>query len=360
MGEAAGRLKSVVETWAPRMQAAGIAFNDALALAEEAGEWPRWCAVWSAAAARHAAQAAQAEAQGRLLTAGEALARAALCYHFAQFMFFDDPAQKEAAARAKVETFARAAPLLSPPARALTIPYESGVLRGYLRLPGASPAPLAVLIPGSDSTKEEFPSLEEHFLKRGLATFSFDGPGQGEGRVHGPLQPDWGPVLTAVLGALRGQAGLTGRVGVMGMAFGGHLALQGAAAAPELGALVCMNGFFDMGGFWPGIPEVYKANMRHALGAETAEETRLRALRFSLAGARPPACPTLVIHGAKDRIFPLEEAHRIQAFIGARCELAEYPQGNHVCNNVAYLYRPLVADWMAERLGGRVAPPAGR
>jgi hypothetical protein len=24
--------------------------------------------------------------------------------------------------------------------------------------------------------------------------------------------------------------------------------------------------------------------------------------------------------------------------------------GNHVCNNLPYLYRPLVADWLAERL----------
>jgi hypothetical protein len=28
-----------------------------------------------------------------------------------------------------------------------------------------------------------------------------------------------------------------------------------------------------------------------------------------------------------------------------------YPDGNHVCNNIAYKYRPLMADWLAERLG---------
>jgi hypothetical protein len=28
-----------------------------------------------------------------------------------------------------------------------------------------------------------------------------------------------------------------------------------------------------------------------------------------------------------------------------------YPDGNHVCNNLPYRYRPLVGDWMAERLG---------
>jgi hypothetical protein len=28
-----------------------------------------------------------------------------------------------------------------------------------------------------------------------------------------------------------------------------------------------------------------------------------------------------------------------------------YPEGNHVCNNIPYKYRPLAGDWMGERLG---------
>jgi 2,6-dihydroxypseudooxynicotine hydrolase len=27
-----------------------------------------------------------------------------------------------------------------------------------------------------------------------------------------------------------------------------------------------------------------------------------------------------------------------------------YPDGNHVCNNIAYKYRPLMADWLKEHL----------
>jgi len=27
-----------------------------------------------------------------------------------------------------------------------------------------------------------------------------------------------------------------------------------------------------------------------------------------------------------------------------------YPEGNHVCNNIPYKYRPLVADWIREHL----------
>jgi hypothetical protein len=29
-----------------------------------------------------------------------------------------------------------------------------------------------------------------------------------------------------------------------------------------------------------------------------------------------------------------------------------YPEGNHVCFNISYKFRPLTADWMAEALRG--------
>jgi hypothetical protein len=28
-----------------------------------------------------------------------------------------------------------------------------------------------------------------------------------------------------------------------------------------------------------------------------------------------------------------------------------YPDGTHVCNNISYKYRPLMADWLKEKLG---------
>ncbi len=338
----------------PRIQTAGINLMDALRLTGEAGEWPHWCETWSREAERHIVLAQEAQARGRLITAGEAYTRAALFFHFAQFMFFDDLAQKHRAAQRKVETYRRAAPLLLPPARPIAIPFANSALHGYLRRPPIDSAPLVIIIPGSDSTKEEFASLEDHFLRRNLATFSFDGPGQGEGREHGFLTPDWTPVLKAVVAALAGEAGLNGRLGAMGMAFGGHLALQGAHALPSLAALVCMNGFYDLGSFWHELPEVYRANMRYSLGGENLDDTGRRARGFTLSGAPAPRCPVLIIHGARDKIFSLEDARRIASHAGSPVEMVEYPEGNHVCNNIAYKYRPLIADWLAERLGGRL------
>jgi len=344
------RLSQVVAHWLPRIQTAGIAAIDASRLIAAADEWPNWCAIWSAEAERHLAMAEAALGHGRGVTAGEAYVRAALFFHFAQFMFFDDLDAKDHAARRKVEAYGKAAPLLVPPARPIAVRFKDGVLHAYLRLPARTPAPAVIIVPGSDSTKEEFAGLEDQFLRRGLATLSVDGPGQGEGRSFGTLTPDWAPVLGAIGDALAAEPGLNGRIGVMGMAFGGHLVLQGAHALKHLAGAVCMNGFYDLGAFWDELPEVYRANMRYTLGGATPEATRERAQLFTLAAAPPPACPVLALHGGLDKIFPLKDAERLKSF-AKESEMVVFPEGNHVCNNIAYVYRPLIADWLAERSG---------
>jgi 2,6-dihydroxypseudooxynicotine hydrolase len=59
--------------------------------------------------------------------------------------------------------------------------------------------------------------------------------------------------------------------------------------------------------------------------------------------------PALVITGKLDRLIPWESSKRI-ADQAPNSTLVVYEEGNHVCNNVAYRYRPLVADWLAEQL----------
>jgi dienelactone hydrolase len=344
-----GRLQQVVGHWLPRIQVAGISGVDAQRMIAAAGEWSNWCAAWSQEGERHLAMAEAALAAKRAITAGEAYVRAALFFHFAQFMFFDDLAAKDRAAAKKVEAYRKAAPHLVPPAEPIAILFGGGKLRGYLRRPAETPAPCVIIVPGSDSTKEEFAALEEHFLRRGLATLSVDGPGQGEGRSLGPLAPDWAPVLAAIERALEGKRGLDGRLGVMGMAFGGHLVLQGAHAMRRLGAAVCMNGFYDLGAFWDALPEVYRANMRYALGGADVADTAARARRFTLANSPPPKCPVLAIHGGLDKIFPPQDAERLKHLAPAT-DFVVFAEGNHVCNNIAYVYRPLIADWLAEKL----------
>jgi pimeloyl-ACP methyl ester carboxylesterase len=61
-------------------------------------------------------------------------------------------------------------------------------------------------------------------------------------------------------------------------------------------------------------------------------------------------CPLLVMVGGEDKLVPSSEGERL-AKTASGPKLVVYPKGDHVCFNISYKYRPLTADWMAERLG---------
>ncbi len=351
MSDQQDRLSSVLSHWAPRILVSGITYSDASRVVDSCQSWADWCRAWCAEGQRQEVFGEGALDAERSTTAGEYFSRAALFYHFAQFMFFDDLDQKHEAGANKVRAYQRAAPLLIPEAQRVTLPYRDFSISGYVRQPGGNQAAAVIIVPGSDSTKEEFGTLEEYFLRRGLVTFSIDGPGQGEGRSLGRLSPDqWDEVLATARDYLL-KTGIPKRaIGVYGMAFGGHLVLQGAAHVDGIGAVVCMNGFYDLGSFWDQLPEVYRANMGYTLGGADLAGTSQLAGRFSLADRPLPDCPVLVVHGGLDRIFPVSEATRVAEAVGSKADLVVYPEGNHVCNNIPYQYRSLAADWLCEKL----------
>ena len=80
-----------------------------------------------------------------------------------------------------VDIYTKALPYLNPPGERVSIPYNGGTLYGNLRAPnGIKTPPVVILIMGLDSAKEEMFYNEQLFLDRGMATLTFDGPGQGE------------------------------------------------------------------------------------------------------------------------------------------------------------------------------------
>jgi 2,6-dihydroxypseudooxynicotine hydrolase len=60
--------------------------------------------------------------------------------------------------------------------------------------------------------------------------------------------------------------------------------------------------------------------------------------------------PLLIIHGEKDRLCPVSHARQMVEDAGSQAELVLYPEGGHVCNNIPFLWRPLAADWLSEKL----------
>ena len=107
-----------------------------------------------------------------------------------------------------------ALPYLDPPGRRIEIPFDGSRLVGILRRPaGEGPHPVMIMIPGLDSAKEELRSTEELFLERGIATFSVDGPGQGEAEYDLAIRGDWEVPGGAVIDQLQHRARHRSRTG---------------------------------------------------------------------------------------------------------------------------------------------------
>ncbi len=346
------RVRSAVEHWAPRFVAQGVDYNDFVRTTASLQRWDQWLDAWVATARVHEDLARQAEQGGRSRTAGEAFVRAALCYHFARFLWFVDMDRHHDAARRAAACLYAAHRHLDPAAERVEIPFEGTVLAANLRRPaGADRPPLVLLIPGLDSAKEEFFHWEEVFLTRGMATLSLDGPGQGESAWRTRIRPDYEAAVAAALDALAGRDDLDlDRVGAAGVSLGGYYAPRAAAFERRLRAVAAIGGPYDFGACWPRLPELTREAFMRYSGASGEEDARRRAGRLTLEGVLARlAQPLLVVFGRQDRLIPHTHAERMAAE-APRATLVMYPEGNHVCNNIPYKYRPLVGDWIAEQL----------
>src|SRR5215469_3397965 len=175
------QVKSAIANWGPRFTAQGVDPSDFARVTRGIERWADWLGAWRQNGDLHAGLAREAADRGALLTAGEAWIRAAVSYHFGKFVWMLDMDAHDAAARQAVAAYRAGLDLLDPSAERIEIPFGGAAMVGNLRKPpGADRPPLVLLIAGLDSTKEEFFHVENTFLARGLATFSLDGPGQGE------------------------------------------------------------------------------------------------------------------------------------------------------------------------------------
>jgi 2,6-dihydroxypseudooxynicotine hydrolase len=347
-------VQAAINNWAPRFVAQGVDYNDFFRTTARVEKWDDWCREWCATGDVHADRAAQAERAGNTLSAGEAYIAAALCYHFGKFLFQDHHDEYMAAGRKSIDAFAKGLRLLDPTAERIEIPFDGATMVGTLRRPaGASRPPLIVLLAGLDSVKEEFFYWENVFLKRGLATCSLDGPGQGECGYHSHIRPDYEAAVSATLNALARHSDIDfDRIGLAGVSLGGYYAPRAAAFEPRVKAAVGNCGPWNFAECWPHLPALTRAAFQHHSGAQDEAEAIANAGQLSLDGAAQKIeQPLLIIHGKLDRLIPWQQAHKIVDAVGRNAQLAMFENGNHVCNNIPYVYRPLTADWLREKLG---------
>ena len=343
----------IFDYWIPRLVADGIDANDVQTVRPHISGWDDWPGAWADLAEGYLRLADTRIADQSEITAGEAFVRASLCFHVGQVVAGNAPDVKRDLQRKKEAAFMRAAPLLRPPAKRLVIDYDGIPLPGYLRLPVGTKSPVAcvILVPGLDSTKEDFITLSEMFVRRGLASFAYDGPGQGEVRQHALLANGYEKSILSVFAAIAARPEIDeARIGMLGRSLGGFYILRAAAAEPAIKALAVFGGTYDLSD-WKNMPKTILDGFLWTTDSQTYDAAREKMGPGTVEDCIDNvACPTIVVHGKLDSIFHFSQAERIAKSLGNNAELHIAETGVHCCHNYGFQYRTLMADWLSKIL----------
>ena len=176
---------------------------------------------------------------------------------------------------------------------------------------GAGRRPAVVLLHGSDGPGPRYRTAAHLLASAGYHVFLVHYLDRtGESRAHVPTigrhLPAWTAAARDGLSVVAGQPGVDpDRIGVLGISLGGGLALLTAQAEPRVRAVVTYFGFLPVS--------------------------------LDPAGRLPP---TLVLHGARDRVVPVAAATQLQALLQARRiphEIQIYPDQGHGFTGAAAL-----------------------
>jgi dienelactone hydrolase len=327
-----------------------------------------WKEEWAAMGERVARVADTADADGRLITAGNNYMRAGNYYYSAE-RFIPPGPEKMDMYRKALRCYHAALDRLHPNVERVDVRYQDGPLAAYfMKAPGATGrAPTVVLFDGMDNCKEMsviFAGIE--FAKRGIHTLAIDGPGQGESlrlrNIHS--RPDYEVAGTAAYDYVAARSDVDARrVAVMGYSFGGYHAPRIAGFEKRYAAAVAFGAMhWDLHAWQAEIKARLAADpktsfssvfqFRWVVGAPDNDTALEWAKRFTLEGvAQNIECPFLVVHGADDRIVPVDAAHTLYEKVGSqRKEIriftaaeggAEHCQVDHRQAGVDY-----IADWL--------------
>ncbi|WP_295381939.1 prolyl oligopeptidase family serine peptidase [uncultured Pseudacidovorax sp.] len=337
---------------------------------------------WEAMADRLCELAAEDEARGRLISAGDKLGRAATYLITAERLQAHGAEGRAALYRRFLDTFARGIALAGENCERVEIPYEGGVLAGlYVRAQGVpGRAPVLLQLNGLDSTKEMKyrVGLPQWLAQRGVSSLVLDQPGTGEAlRLHGmTARFDAEHWASRVVDWLEAREDIDPqRIGCEGVSLGGYYCPRAVAFEPRFACGVVWGANHDWRdvqkrrlekeGSFP-VPH-YWEHVRWVWGAKDMDDFMRIAEQVHLDGVvEKIRVPFLVTHGQKDSQIPLKWAERTYAQLvnSPKRELkvftdreggAQHSSFDNSANAGAY-----IADWVAETLGGRTAAAAAR
>jgi len=335
--------------------------------------------TWVSMADRLCELAAEDEARGRLLSAGEKLRRAGSYLITAERLQAHDAPGRLDLYRRELALFQRGSQLLRDPVQRVEIPYEGKTLSAlYLPAEGLQPgqrAPLLLQLNGLDSTKEmkHLVGLPAWLARRGVSSLVLDQPGTGEAlRLHGlTARFDAEHWASRVMDWLQQRDDVDPqRIGCEGVSLGGYYCPRVVAMEPRFACGVAWGanhdwrdvqkrrlekeGDFPVPHYWKHVCWVWGArDIEHFM--QIAEDVHLDGVVEKI------RVPFLVTHGERDSQIPLKWAHRTyeQLVNSPKRELKIFTDreggSQHASFDNSINAGHYIADWVAETLHGTTA-----
>lgn len=324
---------------------------------------------WVRTASQEEELARAAEASGHRESAAEFYYRAALYYGPACGVLHENtPRKKELYARL-VRCYEKFTELFDEvPVRRVEIPFENGkTIPGILQLvPGANKTPCVLVVPGMDTIKEYMPSpYHNHFRRRGMATLTIDGPGQGESNARETwvTLDNYERAGSAALDFIEKLPQIdTSRIGAYGWSMGSYWVPRIAAHDARLKAIVGAMGVYGQKDtIFKHSKPAYRANYMYMSNIHDEDEFDRMAAQMTLAPlAERIKCPTLFAMGEFDELCPLEDAEELYAMLRCPKELWVYENETHTFGSRLPDFYLHVADWMRDALNGKFGPGHAR
>lgn len=335
--------------------------------------------AWKAGADKLATLADEDVARGSKLSAGEKYARAGLYYSIAERMQAHGFEARLALYKRSLEMFELGRTLGRENCVRIEIPYEGACISGlYVRADGVVPgqrAPIVVVMNGLDSTKEmlQKSTITAMFARRGLSALFIDQPGTGEAlRLHDlPAVPNTEIWASKVVDWLEQHPEVDPkRIGALGVSLGGYYCPRAVAFERRFACGAVWGANHD----WREVQEArikregenpvphYWKHVQWVFGAKDMGDFFAKASHMHLNDVLDRIrVPFLVTHGENDRQIPLKYAHATydQLVNSPQKDLFIFTEREGGVEHSS-LDNPLnagnmIADWLAEQLGGTLA-----
>ena len=298
--------------------------------------------------------------------------RTAMSYYYAAnqywrmsdvFLTMEDNAKKTERFIKSQENFRAAAALNDPKMEVITVKCGDEEYEGYFchpvnPKPGKWPA--VFLIGGADAFAEEIFFSGRQILERGWALLLVDTPGRGSSSyVKGiPTRHDYEIPSSASIDYLVSRPEVDeDRIGLIGISMAGYYAPRAAAFDDRIKALVGWCGCYNMLDDLYNFCEHLRPTLQRLLGGVSDEVAREMLIPFTMEGvAQNITCPTLITHGAEDRLMDVEGAKRLFNEISSTDKTLKIYDDSKAggvihCSHDYWVDNvPFMLDWMEDRL----------